>query len=99
MKYHKKDFRKLKELPFSFELFHGLENGVRLCCIIWFECVWNTLRADPDLMHSYEIEFRKYAQGVIPCPECVVREIELQASIKKTYIDGSKLTSTIIVKH
>lgn len=74
--------RQLKKLDFDFSLY-GTKFGIPLCCIIWFECVWNTLRADRDFNSSwYNRDFSGYDDSRlcsgnerIMCPECVVKEL------------------------
>lgn len=72
--------RHLKKLDFWFTLY-GTKFGIPICCVIWFETCWITLRADNDLNDWYgDVEFQGYdtsrLQGGderIMCPECVVK--------------------------
>lgn len=80
--------RHLKALETHFSL-HGTQFGIPMCCIIWFTCVWNTLRADNDFNDWYGNEFQGYdtirlegGKDRIMCPECVVKALVKQPTIE-----------------
>jgi hypothetical protein len=66
--------RQLKKLDRSFSTY-GSQFGIKQCCLIWFYCVWSTLRADKDINQDYRIKSFD-EQGIILCPECLVNQME-----------------------
>lgn len=67
---------KLKSYPDNqMELFWGLKQGVKLCCILFYEYVWlRSLR--PDLYDEYDTNKITYENGIILCPECILENLK-----------------------
>ena len=73
--------RQLKKLDRTFHLY-GIEFGIKICCMIWFYCVWSTLRADKEIYQSYHMkEWGK--TGIMLCPECVIHEIHKLTEVEQ----------------
>lgn len=77
--------RPLITKPFDLDLFFGLRKGVKLCCVLFFESIWDTKwRADPDLNSSwlqedfsgYDTSRITYENGILLCPECIVSQMK-----------------------
>lgn len=68
--------RKLKYYPDNeMDLFWGLKQGVKLCCILFYEYVWlRGLR--PDFYKEYDTRKITYENGVILCPRCVLENLK-----------------------
>lgn len=57
------------------EFWTGARNKIPLCCILFYECVWYP--SIKKLIANYSVTMTKLTnnQGIILCPECIVKSI------------------------